>query len=210
MSAVNEWIVREFFESHGFLVSQPRKYVVPGRSKTVEEELDLVVINPTVTRHTLPDTMIWTGKELKDIARAVVAVRGWHSERFYATTFASTPDILRFAEPRAVNEAAARLGSPDVAKILCLTQLPASGELKEKTLAFLREKGISGILSFRGMLQDLLAGIDRNRNYEKSDLLQILRILKSCDLISDSQMDFFKHRRTSWRKSKPAGAPASE
>ena len=41
MASVNEWIVREYFESIGFLVRQPRKYQVPSRSsKQLEEEVD--------------------------------------------------------------------------------------------------------------------------------------------------------------------------
>ena len=46
MSAVNEAIVREYFESLGFLVRQPRKYQVSARPKHIEEEVDLLVVNP--------------------------------------------------------------------------------------------------------------------------------------------------------------------
>ena len=49
MAAVSEWIVREYFEWLGYLVSQPRKHVVPGRQKTAEEEVDLVVLNARVS-----------------------------------------------------------------------------------------------------------------------------------------------------------------
>jgi len=48
MSAVDEGIVREFFELHGFLVCQRRKYIVQTRQKTADEEVDLIVLNPTV------------------------------------------------------------------------------------------------------------------------------------------------------------------
>ena len=49
MSAVDESIVREYFEAHGFLVCQRRKYVVQARQKTADEEINLIVLNPRST-----------------------------------------------------------------------------------------------------------------------------------------------------------------
>ena len=46
MSAVDEGIVREYFELHGFLVCQRRKYIVQARQTTGDEEVDLIVLNP--------------------------------------------------------------------------------------------------------------------------------------------------------------------
>lgn len=40
MSAITETIAREYFERLGFLVSQPRKYVAPGRQRKAEEEYE--------------------------------------------------------------------------------------------------------------------------------------------------------------------------
>jgi len=194
MSAVNEWIVREYFESLGFLVGQPRKYAVPGRQKSAEEEIDIVVYNPTVAAHRIPEKMIWETADLASVERAVVGVRGWHTERFYASTFEQTPDILRFAEEASVQFAAGLLGSSSMAKILCLPRLPASGELKDNSIAVLRAKGIDGIVSFHTMLAELISHVDTNRNYEKSDVLQIIRLLKNYDFIKDSQMELFGKR----------------
>ena len=41
MSAIDEGIVREFFEQNGFFVRQVRKYQVQARKKTSDEEIDL-------------------------------------------------------------------------------------------------------------------------------------------------------------------------
>ncbi|MFC1498727.1 hypothetical protein ACFLS1_09715 [Verrucomicrobiota bacterium] len=201
MSAVNEWVVREYFESLGYLVSQPRKYNVPGRQKTAHEEVDLVVFNPKVREHKAPENIIWTRSDLNTVARAVVGVRGWHTERFYASTFEQTPDILRFAETESLKYAAELLGSDSMAKVLCLPRLPASGELKQKTIEALKNQGIDGVISFRTMLLELIGQVDTKKNYEKSDLLQIIRILKNYDLLQNPQMDMFeKQRRSSSRK----------
>jgi len=62
-------------------------------------------------------------------------------------------------------------------------------------LDMLREKGIDGVIMFRTMLLDLAAHVDVNKNYEKSDLLQMLRILKNYDLLRDAQLELFRKRR---------------
>lgn len=203
MSAVNEWIAREYFEALGYLVSQPCKYT-PARHKKAEEELDLLIVHPQVRDHRVPDRIVWTSADLQTVSRAVVGVRGWHTDRFYAATFEQTPEILRFAERAARRAAAERLGAEPVAAILCLPELPASGELKEKTLSALKARGIDGVLSFRTMLQELVAQVDINRNYDKSDLLQVLRILKTYGLMRDPQLELFG-RRSRRKASVPEG-----
>ena len=199
MASVNEWVVREYFESQGYLVSQPRKYVVPGRQKKAAEEVDLVVLNPRVVEHVVPGNMVWTTHDLAAVSRAVVGIRGWHTERFYVSTFEQTPDILRFAEPEAVRFAGKLLGTDTMAKILCLPRLPASGELKKKTIDVLKKKGIDGVISFQTILLELVRLVETKRNYEKSDLLQIIRLLKNYDLLKDSQLELFGKKRRKTR-----------
>jgi len=197
MSAVNEWIVREYFESLGYLTGQPRKYSVPGRPKTADEEVDLIAYNPAIRVHRVPDTMIWGTAQLATVQRVLVGVRGWHSERFYASTFEQAPDILRFVEEESLQFAASRLGSLEIAKVLCLPRFPASGELKDMTIAALKAKGIDGVLSFRTLLGELIERVDINRNYEKSDLLQVIRLLKNYDFVKEDQLELFGRRARS-------------
>ncbi|MDA1087390.1 MAG: hypothetical protein O2901_10285 [Verrucomicrobia bacterium] len=194
MSAVNEWIVREYFESLGFLTSQPHKYVAVGRHREADEEFDLLVVNPRAETLVIPEHQVWTGRDLPGIKRAIVAVRGWHSGRFSVATFENSPELLRIVEPDVLEAAGQRLGPGPVAKILCLPKLPASGELKKDTIAVLKAKGIDGVLPFQTILQELIKSVDANQHYEKSDLLQLLRMLKSYDLIRDSQLELFSKR----------------
>jgi len=53
----------------------------------------------------------------------------------------------------------------------------------------LRAKGVDGVISFRSILQELIASVHTNRNYQKSDLLQILRLLKNYDLLKEPQLE---------------------
>ncbi|OGV62114.1 MAG: hypothetical protein A2498_07820 [Lentisphaerae bacterium RIFOXYC12_FULL_60_16] len=195
MSAVSEWVVREYFETCGFLVQQPCKYENSGRRKREPgEDIDLLVVHPARAVHALPDRIVWTTDDLRHVARAVVGIRGWHTERFYVSTIEQTPDILRFVEPKALLFAGQQLGPGPLAKILCLPRLPASGELKADTIRVLREKGVDGVISFATILIELIRSVSVNRNYAKSDLLQVVRLLKTYDLIKDVQLDLFGRR----------------
>jgi hypothetical protein len=52
------------------------------------------------------------------------------------------------------------------------------------------------VISFRSILQELIASVATNRNYQKSDLLQTLRLLKNYELLKEPQMEFKWKRRT--------------
>ncbi|MBU4200217.1 MAG: hypothetical protein KKG09_01750 [Verrucomicrobia bacterium] len=210
MSSVSEWIVREYFEMQGYLVSQPCKYAPGGRRKRLEEEIDLVVVNPLIGEQRFPDSMIWTTADLKSIPRAVVGIHGWHTERFYPTLLDHIPEMLRFASEESIRLVSRRMGAAPIAKILCFPQLPASEKLRTDTLKLLKQKGIDGVLLFRTLLVELVNGVDINKNYEKSDLLQMLRILKNYDLIRQPQMELFgSHKRRRPKDKAPPTEPAS-
>ncbi|MBN1557789.1 MAG: hypothetical protein JW951_06545 [Lentisphaerae bacterium] len=196
MAAVSEWVVREYFERQGYLVQQPHKHRAPGREKSAEEDIDLVIVHPRVREHAVPARGLWTGADLKTVARAVVGIRGWHTDRFYAQTFERAPELLRFVEPPALRFAGRLLGTSAMAKILCLPRLPASADLRERTLALLRERGIDGVIEFGTLLAELVNAVDVNRNYEKSDLLQVIRLLKLYGFLRGPQLDFFTAPRS--------------
>ena len=173
--------------------------------------MDLVILNPRVTEQKLSGELLWSAADLEGVARAIVGVRGWHSERFYPTTFDLQPDILKFVGPESLKFGKRILGNGPMAKILCLPRLPMSGQLKAKTIDVLREKGIDGVLSFETIVAELILRVDVNKNYEKSDLLQIIRILKNYDLLKDPQLDFFAHRGKSVpRRRRAAAKPEAE
>ena len=208
MASVNEWIVREYLEALGFLVRQPRKYQVVARSKGIHEEVDMVAFNPSAKPSaSFPEDMLWGAAELAQVAGAVVAVRGWHSEKFTAAMLASSPEVYRFAEPESMRTAIGELGMDAPAKILCMADLPADPETRAEALDFLRSRGIDGVILFRSLLLELAERVDAKKTYEKSDLLQILRILKNYDLLGSGQMDLFHPlRRRRPAVAKPTGS----
>ena len=195
MSAVDEGIVREYFELHGFLVCQRRKYIVQARQKTGDEEVDLIVLNPAVPAGVAPAEFEITSKMLSQVSRAIVAVKGWHTEIFAPGVLAHQPKIFRFVEKRAVEEAQRLVGGEGLVKILVVPGLPRDTKTRQRSVELLRSKGVDGVISFRSILQELIASVATNRNYQKSDLLQVLRLLKNYGLLREPQMEFGWKRR---------------
>ena len=124
MSAVDETIVREYFESHEFLVCQRRKYIVQARQKMAHEEVDLVVLNPRAVAGGEPLKFEIASESLDRVARAVVAVKGWHTEVFAPGVLAHQPKIFGFVEKGVLDKAARLVGGEGLLKILVVPGHP--------------------------------------------------------------------------------------
>lgn len=204
MSAINEQIAREYFESHGFFVRQAHKYIVMARNKRPSEEIDLVIVKPAQAAHDVPTDILWSGRHLSGIARAVVSVRGWHTERISVQTLQNFPQLFRFAMPDAVASVKPLLGDAPVARIICLPDLPTATSARKDALAVLRSRGVDGVVLFPTMVRELATSLETTNNYEKSDVLQMLRIVKNYDLFREDQLEFFRKQPRKKSASKPA------
>jgi hypothetical protein len=194
MSAVSETIVREFFELHGFLVRQSRKFM--AREKKERDGIDFFVWNPHPLERAEPLPFILTSGALQGVVRAVVVVRGWHSESFGPAVLENAPAMFRFVEPEIFQQAARRF-SPDIPplKILIVPTLAQTPKARDQTISLLLAKGVDAVIPFRTLLADLIAEAEVNRNYDKSDLLQIIRVFKTYDFFKEPQLEFFHPRR---------------
>lgn len=213
MSAIDEGIVREYFEQNGFLVRQARKYQVQARRKTSDEEIDLLVFNPAYQRGARKPEFLLFSTELPYVHRAIVVVKGWHTTgHFTPATLKGSPEIFRFLEENVLKEVTRIFpgevdelgGHPDITKILVLPGLPTAEPFRSRSVQMLKERGVDAIISFRAMLLDIIERIEANRNYRKSDTLQLLRILKVYDLIKEPQLDLLPDAATG-RRSKVEG-----
>lgn len=211
MSAIDEDIVREYFEQNGFLVRQVRKYQVQARRKTGDEEIDLLVYNPSPAKPARRPDFFLFASELPNVHRAIVVVKGWHTGRFTPAILKSSPEIFRFLAEN-VHKEANRLfpfdssepgAADDLLKILVLPGLPTAEPYRSQSVTMLKERGVDAIISFRSMLLDLIDKIEVNKNYRKSDTLQVMRILKNYDLIKDTQLDMFQVRESARARVRP-------
>jgi hypothetical protein len=197
MSAIDEGLVREYFEQNGFFVRQVRKYQVQARKKTSHEEIDLLVYNPAWQRGRRPPDFFLFATELPYIQRALVAVKPWHTDVFTPAVLRSAPEkLFGFLEEKVLKQVdrlfapdPAETGGGNVTKILVLPALPTAEPFRSQSVALLKGRGIDAIISFRAMLLDLIDKVETNRSYKKSDALQMIRILKNYDLLSDPQLD---------------------
>ncbi len=195
MRSVSEAIIRDWLEGLGFLVAQTCKYQVMARAKRPDETWDFLALNPTVLKGGPPPPGVWAGATMRKVRAAVIGVRGWFTERFAPSAFADAPELLRLGAREVRQEAARRLGVEDVVAVICLPALPASAELREQTLTLLRQHGIAGVVLFSTVLLELSANIRKQLDYDRSEVLQMLRILCALDLLRDAQPDLFRHRR---------------
>ena len=199
MAAVSENIVREYFEMHGFLVRQERKFIARGKQE--DDGVDFFILNPQTRERELPVPFVLGSEDLPAVARAVVVVRGWHTESFSSAVLENSPEIFRFVEP-AVFQQVSREFEPDgpPLKILIVPALPATEEAKEQSIQFLKSKGVDAVIPFRTLLADLIAHTEINRNYDKSDLLQIIRVLKNYEFLKGPQLELFRAPKRKPRK----------
>ena len=198
MSAIDEGIVREYFEQNGFLVRQASKYQVQARRKTSDEEVDLLVYNPGYQRGARKPDFFLFSTELPSIHRAIVVVKGWHTtSHFTPATLKGSPEIFTFLAENVVKDATRFFpidpdepgNHPDITKIVVLPGLPTAEPFRSQSVQMLQERGVDAIISFRMILRDIIDRIETNRNYRKSDTLQLLRILKIYDFLKEPQLD---------------------
>jgi hypothetical protein len=200
MAGVSDTITREYFELHEFLVRQPRKHISQTRHDE-DDDIDFFVLNPQPKAREGALPFVLSSAELPFLERAVVVVKAWHTDTFSSARLMASPEILRFVESRVFQEAARAFSKDDMPlKILVVPSLPQDAQGRERSINLLKSKGIDAVLPFRTMLNDLVAHTEVNRNYQKSDLLQTIRILKNYDFLREPQMELFKTRK---RKGQP-------
>ncbi|MGZ4963967.1 MAG: hypothetical protein ACXWKG_01685 [Limisphaerales bacterium] len=202
MAAVNQDIVREYFEMHGFLVRQDRKYIMRG--KTEDDGIDFLVWNPKKRESAGEPPFVLTSEDMERVERALVVVRGWHTEVFSAAVLENSPEIFRFVTPSVLKQAVKSFGlDSEPMKILVVPSLPTDAKAKEESIKTLRAKGINAVIPFRTILAELISRIETNRNYDKSDVLQVIRVLKIHKFFKEPQLELFRTTKAP-RKKKPA------
>ena len=203
MAGFDENIVREYFELNGFFVRQLRKYLVQSRRKRADEEIDLVVYNPNAPIDGVPAGFQLFSADMAKIRRAIVVVKAWHTSRFTPAMLKSSSRVFDFLKKEVLNKAETYfsfdesevdhevVGSGGFTKILVLPSLPTSDPQRTESIELLKEQGVDGIITFSTILENLLRNVEVNHSYQKSDLLQMMRILKIYDMVKEPQMNLF-------------------
>lgn len=159
-----------------------------------------MIFNPTWRKSGSQPGFLLFSNELPLVHRAVVSIKAWHSQKFTPGTLRGSADIFRFLERDVMKRAEELFDISDeqeeemgsFMKILVLPGLPTHEPHKSESVALLKKAGVDAIVSYRGILQDIVSKLEVNHNYQKSDLLQTIRILKNYDMIKPPQMELFK------------------
>lgn len=188
MGDVNVQLVREFFELNLFQVltnwQQGSWRLRPG-----EHAGQLFVQN---TNAGLPRALpfLLLPVDIPVIERAVVEVRAWHGERFYPSLIEANPVFAQFVSEESLALARETFGHQPFVTILVVSELPASPDLRARSLSLLEGSGIGHVMEFPHILRDVLDKIDVNGHYPSSPTLQTMRLLKRYRLIRHQQMEF--------------------
>ena len=129
-----------------------------------------------------------------------VPLEEWPEDLVVALPRGISRHIVRFVRINgvvyAIKEVEAHFATREYELLFDLVRrgLPTVEPFRSQSVALLKEKGVDAIISFRAVLQDLIQKVEANRNYRKSDTLQVIRILKNYDLLKDAQMDLEPRR----------------
>ena len=201
MAAISETIVREYFELHEFLVRQYRKHVAPAGRE--DEDVDFLMSNPRPQAREGEPAFVLSSADLPFIERAIVVVKAWHTEIFSPALLTNAPELFRFLEKKSFQQVVSDFeGEQGVLKVLVVPVLPREAQAREQSIGILRAKGLDAVLTFPTMLADLVSYTEARRNYQKSDLLQTIRILRAYDFLKEPQLELFKTRSRPSKRTK--------
>src|SRR5574341_16035 len=170
MTDVNEEIVRVYFELKGYFVYPNLKYTVTKKGIRGDSDIELAIYN------------LETGN------KAIVEVKGWHSENFSLTYFSTTDfqnysdnRLFNFIRPEAIKKAIEFFKTDDFRKILVISKLASTQ--REDCIKLSKERGIDELIEFYEILKYVVENVVPNKNYRDSEFLQTVRLLKNYGFI---------------------------
>lgn len=202
MAGFDENIVREYFELNGFFVRQLRKFSVHSRKKRTEDAVELLVLNPAAPAERPTSGFQLFSGDMATIRSAIVVVKPWHTSGFTPAMLKSSARTYDFLKKDVLNKTDAYFDLGDdetnvqamvepAMKLLVLPGLPASDPQRSECIDQLKAQQVDGIIAFSTILENLLRHVEVNHSYHKSDLLQLMRVLKIYDMVKEPQMQLF-------------------
>lgn len=202
MGGFDDNIVREYFELNGFFVRQREKYCVQSGRKRAVAPILLEVRAASQPSEGPESGFQLFSADIPLIESAFVLVDPWRESRFTPALLKSGPRLFDYLKKDVAGgvtavfgkggtlEAEGRSGSAGK-RLLVLPGLPASDPHRGESIELLRASGVDGIITFATILENLLRAVEVNHSYQKSELLQLLRVLKLYDMVKEPQMQLF-------------------
>ena len=187
MSDLNMQLVREFFELNQFYALPHWRWV--DQSRLSENSALLFVERPQADVSIEPEFLLRPG-DVAGIRRAVIEVRAWHADRFYASTVENSAILGHVASSEVRDLAETVFGSAEFRTILVISEFSSSPRHRSKALEILKGTGMNHVIEFPTILGELLDGVSVQGNYAPSQTLQTLRLLKRYNFVRHQQMEF--------------------
>jgi hypothetical protein len=180
-------IVREFFELNRFnVITRWPQHDGPGAA---DGGVQLYVRNAGLVDDAKADVALHPA-QIRRIRNAVVEIRPWHTERFYASLIDGNPILTQFAETEALGHAEDFFGGEEFTTILVVSELPRTAEQRAHAIKRIEQTGVRHVLEFPALLQDLIERVVLSGSYTGSPALQLLQLLKRYRLLRMQQLEF--------------------
>lgn len=188
MTDIEYQLVREFFELNQFRVLTQWKHDVPRKSRG-DSAIQLYVEAPHHDSEEELDINL-KASDIACIRRAVVAVRAWHTEKFYASVITANPVLTQFAEEASLIHAQDTFNGQPFKTILVLSELPSTQDQHALALGAIRDAGVDHVIEFPTLLRDIIDKTSDQGAYAPSHSLQMIQLLKRYKFIRNQQMEF--------------------
>ncbi len=187
MAEVDLQLVREFFELNQFKVFT--HWPQHDSDNTTDGGVQLYIERAATVEAGDADSIL-TPVDLQRIHRAVVEVRPWHTDRFYASLIEANPVLTQFAEPWSLGHAQEFFGSDEFKRILIISELPRGAEQRSQAVLRLAQTSVDHVIEFPAILAELTERVMLSGTYAGSPTLQLLQHLKRYRLLRNQQLEF--------------------
>jgi len=174
MTHFNEEIARLFFEIKGFLVRT--NIPLPVGKGSPDSDIDLAVVNIRPAGG-LPRKVLLDLEGVTHLRRAIVEVKGYHTERFSPSIF-DVHKMFRFASTNAHEVASGLFNGQAYRRVFVLSRLPVSADARNRTFDLVRKSGVDHIIEFQTVLDAIIEHVRPEPDYD-SAFLQSVRLLKN-------------------------------
>lgn len=199
MSSFDEDVVREYFELNHFFVRQLQKYQVRSRSKVAGTTASMLVLNPGTPEESRPKGFQLFSVDMATVRQALVLVHGWQHTRVTPAILKSNARLADFLKKELSKQMDWSVVTEDESieeieaykKLMVVPGLPTAEPHRSGCIALFKEQGIDGVIAFSTILEDWLRQVEVNHSYNKSKLLQLVRVLKIYDMVQSPQLRLF-------------------
>lgn len=188
-------LLREYLEGHGLHLAQ-RRYWLGGSRRLPGEERIVLEWEPLA--ESIEQSFYLFSNQLTSMPKGLLWVYPPMFEGFSSAVVRKPDQLLKFVQSRInKNFQSERDFFQEVAResksslYLLIPAFPLREPQKGRLEKSLAAEKVDGVFSFRSVLLDLMAKIEAGQRFSESPALELMRLFKAHDLLSEPQMRLF-------------------